>query len=291
MKQAIDEQFLQQIEQFTLAVKDNVAGLFGGNHKSIKYGSSCEFADYRDYIEGDDVTKIDWNLYGKFEKRYLKLYLDERQRHTRIYIDTSRSRSFFNKDEMALKIASTLAFRSVSDRDKVTIYALKGNYAEPIIENLVGKDSYRSSINQLNKIKFDGESSISDAIVRSTVGYGDGKSIIISDFCSDSNFTDAVDYLRNKRRDVRCIQILGDEEVHPQFRGKRIIHDSENDDRFFKDNISRDVINAYQKALKFVQDKIKNFCLSREADYIFCSTDEPLKEVFLNKRLSRGVIE
>ena len=84
MKQAIDEQFLQQIEQFTLAVKDNVAGLFGGNHKSKKYGSSCEFADYRDYIEGDDVTKIDWNLYGKFEKRYLKLYLDERQRHTRI---------------------------------------------------------------------------------------------------------------------------------------------------------------------------------------------------------------
>ena len=152
MKQAIDEQFLQQIEQFTLAVKDNVAGLFGGNHKSKKYGSSCEFADYRDYIEGDDVTKIDWNLYGKFEKRYLKLYLDERQRHTRIYIDTSRSRSFFNKDEMALKIASTLAFRSVSDRDKVTIYALKGNYAEPIIEKIVtgvpSTSSTRSSLTE-----------------------------------------------------------------------------------------------------------------------------------------------
>ena len=226
MKQAIDEQFLQQIELFTLAVKDNVAGLFGGNHKSKKYGSSCEFADYRDYIEGDDVTKIDWNLYGKFEKRYLKLYLDERQRHTRIYIDTSRSRSFFNKDERALKIASTLAFMSVSDRDKVTIYALKGDYAQPVIENLVGKDSFRNSIHLLNNIKFDGDCSISDAIVRSTVGYGDGKSIILSDFCTDSNYTDAIDYLRNKRRDVRCVQILGAEEVHPNFRGKVIIHDS-----------------------------------------------------------------
>ena len=54
MKQVIDEQFLQQMELFSLSVKDNVAGLFGGNHKSKKDGSSCEFADYRDYIEEAD---------------------------------------------------------------------------------------------------------------------------------------------------------------------------------------------------------------------------------------------
>lgn len=291
MKQAIDEQFLQQIELFSLSVKDNVAGLFGGNHKSKKYGSSCEFADYRDYIEGDDVTKIDWNLYGKFEKMYLKLYLDERQMQTRIYIDTSASMSFFGKDEMALKLASTLAFMSVDEMDKVSIYALKGNYAKPIIENLVGKDAFFNNINKLNKIDFDGDVQISEAIVRSTVGYGDGRSIIISDFLTDNNFNDAVDYLRGKKRDVLCIQVLSEEELHPQFRGKTIIHDGEDDNRFYKDNISRDSMKAYQRALEFVTNRISDFCFSREADFVQVSTADSMKQIFLDKMVQRGIIK
>ena len=84
MRTVIDENFLANLELFSLAVKDNVAGLFGGNHKSKRFGSSSEFADYREYIEGDDISKIDWNIYGRSEKMFLKLYLDERQMQTRI---------------------------------------------------------------------------------------------------------------------------------------------------------------------------------------------------------------
>ena len=90
-KSIISEEFLQQVESLQMLIKNNVAGLFGGNHKSKTFGSSCEFADYRDYIPGDDITKIDWNAYARFDKLYMKLYLDERQLHTRIYIDASRS--------------------------------------------------------------------------------------------------------------------------------------------------------------------------------------------------------
>ena len=290
MKQVIDEQFLQQMELFSLSVKDNVAGLFGGNHKSKKYGSSCEFADYRDYIEGDDITKIDWNLYGKFEKMYLKLYLDERQMQTRIYIDTSNSMSYYQKDELALKIASTLAYLSVNEMDKVTLYALRGRQADPILENLVGKDSFMGSIARLNNVKFEGESNISEAIVRSRVGYGDGKSIIISDFLTENNYFDAIDYLRSKRRDVLCIQVLSEPELHPEHRGRMIIHDSENDDRFYKNNIGRDVIQAYQKAVEFVTNRLSDYCISRDADFIQVSTSDSLKDVFLHKMLRKEII-
>ena len=82
------------MESLQMLIKNNVAGLFGGNHRSKTFGSSCEFADYRDYVAGDDVTKIDWNAYARFDKLYLKLYLDERQMHTRIYIDASRSMGY-----------------------------------------------------------------------------------------------------------------------------------------------------------------------------------------------------
>ena len=93
-KFVINEEFLQQVETLQILIKNNIAGLFGGNHQTKNFGSSCEFADYRDYIAGDDITKIDWNAYARFEKLYLKLYLDERQMHTRIYIDASRSMEY-----------------------------------------------------------------------------------------------------------------------------------------------------------------------------------------------------
>ena len=291
MKNVIDEQFLQQLELFTLAVKDNVAGLFGGNHKSKKYGSSCEFADYRDYIEGDDITKIDWNLYGRFEKMYLKLFLDERQMHTRIYIDGSTSMSFYQKDEFALKLTSTLAYLSVKDMDKVSIYVVHDGYAEPVIENLVGKDSFMNEISSLNKVKFDGNASLSNAIVRSMVGYGDGRSIIISDFESEDKYQDAIDYLRSKRRDVLCLQILGKEELEPLARGRMILRDSEQDEKFYKNNIARDVLQAYQKAIEYVTTRIEKFCMSREADYLLISTEDTMKEIFLNKMVQRRIIQ
>lgn len=291
MKQIIDEQFLQQVELLSMAIKDNTAGLFGGSHKSKKYGSSCEFADYRKYIEGDDITKIDWNIYGRFEELYIKLYLDEKQMNTRIYIDTSSSMSFYNKSEFALRLATTLAYLSVSEMDRVSIYTINGRHVEPLFEKIVGKERFLQNVVKLNNIKFDGDSFISEAILRSQVGYGDGKSIIISDFLTDNNYVDAIDYLRTKRRDVLCIQLLANEEVNPLARGKSILYDCEDSDKFYKDNVTRDVLKAYEKALKFIQDRLSNFCASREADYVFYPTNMPLKELFFDKLMTKGVIK
>ena len=274
-----------------MAVKDNVAGLFGGSHKSKKYGSSCEFADYRKYIEGDDITKIDWNIYGRFEELYIKLYLDEKQMNTRIYIDTSRSMSFYNKSNFALRLATTLAYLSVSEMDRVSIYTINGHRVEPLFEKIVGKERFLQSVSSLNKIKFGGDSFISDAIIKSQVGYGDGKSIIISDFLTDNNYFDAIDYLRQKRRDVLCIQLLANEEINPNARGKSLLYDCEDSDRFYKGNVSRDILKAYTAALEYIKDNLSHFCASREADYIFYPTSMPMRELFLDKMISKGVIK
>ena len=105
---SIDEKFLQKIETLDLILKNSNYGSYGGNHKSKIFGSSSEFTDYRDYMAGDEITKIDWNAYQRFNKLYLKLYLDERQAHTRIYIDSSRSMAFGKGDkaDYAIKLAA-----------------------------------------------------------------------------------------------------------------------------------------------------------------------------------------
>ncbi|MBQ2052365.1 MAG: DUF58 domain-containing protein [Candidatus Enteromonas sp.] len=291
MRTVIDENFLANLELFSLAVKDNVAGLFGGNHKSKRFGSSSEFADYREYIEGDDISKIDWNIYGRSEKMFLKLYLDERQMQTRIYIDASNSMGFYKKDEMAIKLATAFAYLSIKEMDRVSIFAVRGNIVEPILEKVVGKDSFLNVIGQINKIEFGGGSQISDAITNSTVGYGDGRSILISDFLTDNDFFNAIDHLRGKKRDVLCLQVLSEEELHPQIRGKSIIRDSEDMGRFYKDNIGRDMLEAYRKALKHVTKRLEDFCISREADYQLVSTKDELKDILLGQLMKKGVIK
>lgn len=292
-KYAINEEFLQQIEALQVILKNNLAGLFGGNHQSRNYGSSCEFADYRDYIPGDDITKIDWNIFARSEKLYLKLFLDERQIHNRIYIDASRSMDYGNekKAEMALKLAAALAYLSVCEMDKVSIYYIKENKVHMVIDSIVGKEAFYNSINKLNEIEFGGDCFISEGILPTKVGYGDGMSIIISDFLTESNYENAIDYLVEKRRDLYCFQVLSKNELKPNIRGKVHFYDSELQTRQYRKNINKDIATAYNLALNYTIDRIKNYCNARNAGYLLVQSDKSVAEIFLKTLPEMGVLK
>ena len=289
----INEEFLQQLERLQMLVKNNVAGMFGGNRQSKSFGSSCEFADYRDYIAGDDVTKIDWNAFARFDKLYLKLYLDERQMHTRIYIDASRSMEYGDgkKALQAIRVAAAIAYLSVCEMDKVSIFAVKENKIEDVVVGMVGKDAYMHSILKLNEIEFSGDCCISEAILPSSVGYGDGMSVILSDFLTDNDFETVIDHLADKKRHVVCMQILSKEELLPQVRGKVHFFDSENASRFYRKNIDREIARAYKRALAYVVDRIGNYCAARGASYLFATAEDSLSEIFFEKLVDMGVLK
>ena len=292
-KVVIDESFLSQLEQLGTLLKNNVAGMFGGNRRSKNFGSSCEFADYRDYMPGDDVTKIDWNAYGRFDKLYQKLYFDERQMHTKIYIDVSRSMAHGGDDKAvaAVKLAAAFAYLSVCEMDKVSIYAMRGSSLEDVVVGMVGKDSYLNCINRLNELEFDSDSKISEAILPSAVGRGDGYSIIISDFLTDENFEAAIDRLAEQKRDILCVQILAREELNPQMSGRMHLFDSEDQSRFFRKKIDQDVIRAYKEALQYVTDRIRLYTESRGGQYLLAPAYMDLPELFFDKFMDMGVVK
>ena len=292
-KYVINEEFLQQVEAVQIIRKNNVAGLFGGSHQSKSYGSSCEFVDYRDYIPGDDITKIDWNGFARFDKLYLKLYLDERQVHNRIYIDASRSMDYgqSNKAETALKIAATLAYLSICEMDRVSIYYIKNNQVHEVVSNIIGRESFYNSINKLNDIEFSDDCFISDSILPTNVGYGDGMSIIISDFLTNNDYETAIDHLVSKRRDLFCFQILSKEEIKPTIRGKVHFYDSENISLEYRKNINKTIINAYNEALEYTINRIKNYCNSREANYMLIASNKSVSEIFLKELPEMGVLK
>ncbi len=289
----ITEELLAQIENLQMLLKNNVAGMFGGNHKSRTYGSSCEFADYRDYVDGDDTTKLDWNAYARFDKLYLKLFLDERQMHTRIYIDASRSMEYGDskKAERALLYAATVAYLSVCEMDKVSIYVIKDKTVHEIIRGMVGKEAFLSSINKLEEITFDGDSFISEAIIPANVGYGDGLSVIISDFLTDNDYEAAIDHLIGKKRDVFCLQILSMEELSPQARGKVHFFDSENASLFYRKDIDREIAKAYKRALEYATSRICDYCNARGADYLLVSAEDKPQDVLFEKLVNMGVFQ
>lgn len=289
----IDGKFLQQVEMLQMLVKNNVAGLFGGTHKSKNYGSSCEFTDYRDYVPGDDITKIDWNVYARTESLYQKLYLDERQMHTKIYIDASRSMNFGSgeKAQQAIKLAAMLAYLSIAEMDKVSIYVIKDKQVHHVVRGIVGKSAYMNAIGALNDIEFDGDTYISDAMIPVRVGYGDGMSVIISDFLTDNDYEGAIDHLVDRRRDVLCIQVLSREEINPQIRGKVLLFDSESSDRMYRKNVTRDIARAYKEALQYTKDKIKKVCASRGASYIDVTADDDIGEILFSRLVGMEVLK
>ena len=289
----INEEFLQQIETLQTILKNNVSGMFGGNRKSKNFGSSCEFADYRNYIPGDDITKIDWNAYARFDKLYMKLFLDERQMHTKIYIDASRSMDHGEggKAEQAVKLAAFLAYLSVCEMDRVSVYVIKDKKIQEVISSIVGKDAYFESVSKLNDIVFDGDSYISDAIVPTAVGYGDGMSVIISDFLTENNFEDAIDILTDKKRDILCIQVLSIDELNPDIRGKVHLFDSEDEEKYYRKNVTREIAKAYREALDFVTNRVKDYCEARGAAYLLLPAEMSLAEVFMDKFVALEVVK
>ncbi len=289
----INEALLSQFESLQMLLRENVAGMFGGNHKSRTYGSSCEFADYRDYVDGDDTTKLDWNAYARFDKLYLKLFLDERQMHTRIYIDASHSMEYGNagKAEQALRLAAFIAYLSVCEMDKVSIYVIKDRTVHEVIRGMVGKEAFLSSIGELEQITFEGDSYISEALLPENLGYGDGLSVILSDFLTENDFESAIDRMVDKHRDILCIQILSREELNPQARGKVHFFDSESADRFYRKNIDREIIKAYREALAYATGRIADYCGARGASYLLATAEDDIGKIFFEKLVSMGVFK
>lgn len=289
----INEAFLQRLEVLQTALKNNIAGMFGGNHKSKTFGSSCEFSDYRNYMPGDDITKIDWNAYARFESLYLKLYLDERQLHTKIYIDVSRSMAFGSgqKAQTALEMAAALAYLSVCELDRVSVYAVHDSEVTEVISSVAGKERFYAEIGKLNEITFGGDCFLSDGILPSDVGYGDGLSVVISDFLTDNDYENVIDHLADKKRDLLCVQVLSAEELNPKVRGKNIFHDSENEGRTYRRNINKDIIKAYRAAVRYVQERLQNYCAARGAQYMLVQDDRPMEEIFFERLTMAGVLQ
>ena len=125
--QILDGAFLDALDTLDLNVRQMKSGNYSGARRSRAYGASPEFADYRDYVPGDDLRRIDWNAAGRFDKYLIKRFMDEKQGRNCIYLDTSASMGFTEEKRFAaLRLTAALGYLSVSNMDSVSFRLLSG---------------------------------------------------------------------------------------------------------------------------------------------------------------------
>ncbi len=291
----LNDEFFGRLETLALNLKADLAGFFGGKHLVRTYGQTVEFADYREYMLGDDIRRIDWNLYSRFEKFFLKLFTDERQMSTQIFLDCSASMGKMNpeKGAYAVALAAALGFLSVHNMDKVSFHFIKGNHAENPFGTIVGKQSFFGAVGTLEQLTFSDDSDISAAVTSCETGKNDGLSVIISDFLTD-DWKKAVDYLCFKKRQVLLLQVLSPDEIEPVYNGRVNLIDCESEDlsdgRNMKLRITRAMQLAYQDAFNDLVADIKSFAASREAGYALFNTNVKLEKAIFGELLKTGIM-
>ena len=288
-RKIIDDEFIGRLETLGLWIKSQMNGYFGGNHKATTYGSTVEFADFREYTPGDDIRRIDWNLFSRFDKYFIRLFVDERQMHNQILIDGSASMDDGEgKADYALKTAAALGYLSVQGMDRTSIKLIQGSNLVSVGQRITGKESFYSTVSELEEIRFKGDADISAAVKNSQeTGFDDGLTVIISDFFTESDWKQAVDYLLYKKREVLLVQVLTPAEENPDYFGRMQLVDAESididDGRNMRMRITKSEYKAYLQALSEYLEDMEQFCRSRNVGYVMVNTANPIEKELLNK--------
>ena len=293
----LNDRFFGRLETLSLNLKSNLTGYFGGKHLVNTYGQTVEFADFREYQLGDDIRRIDWNLYSRFEKYFLKLFTDERQMQIQIFVDVSASMGKDNEQKASYTIATAaaLGFLAVQNMDRVTFQIMNGNVSENPFGVIVGKNSFFRSMAQFDKIQFVDEVDLESCVTKcSDTGTKNGLTIIISDFFTDSNWKKAVDYLCYKKRQVLLIQVLSPEEIDPSYEGRIHLIDSESgaidDPKNLKLKVTRSMIQAYLDALVAPQTARPPVGQTRAGGFVTVRTDIPIEKELFGDLLKEGIM-
>ena len=293
----INDAFFSRLESLSFNLKSYLSGYFGGKHLVKTFGQTVEFADFRDYQLGDDIRRIDWNLYSRFEKFFIRLFTDERQMKVSIFLDVSASMGKDNpkKAAYATACAAGIGYLAIHNMDKVSFNIMKEEKTENKYGTIVGKNQFFRSIEVLENITFEGETDITKCILSSNDdGTANGLTVIISDFLTDGNWKKAVDYLLYKKRQVLLLQILTPEELEPTYTGRVNLIDSESldisDPKNMRLRINTGLQSAYQMALEEFKKDIADYAKKREVDYISIDTNEAIESVLFKQLLKVGMM-
>jgi uncharacterized protein (DUF58 family) len=286
-----DEGFLRQLERLLLLLRSPVRGGLKGGRRSVKRGQSVEFADYRDYSLGDDLRQLDWNVYARLEKLFVKLFVEEEDVMITLLLDTSASMATGRPDKLifAKRAAAALGYIGLASEDRVAVSALGGR-ASRRQTPLRGSGRVFRLLSNLSAIQPAAGPTDLVAAARHAAAqlHGRGVVVLMSDLL-DPAADRVIRELAATRSELIILHILSPDELDPQLEGDLRLVDTETGEGV---DITADLatLDAYRTRLAAWKESFADLAARRRASYVDLSSDVPLNELIFAELRRRWVL-
>ncbi len=290
-QELLDPAFMNRLEQLEIVSRKILAGKMKGDRLSKRKGESVEFADYRNYVVGDDLRFLDWNIYARLDRLFLKLFLEEEDLPVWILLDMSKSMDWGepSKALYAKRVAAALAYVGLVNYDRVSVCA----FSDRVVGDLSGVRSRRlmhQIIGFLTDLTPGGPSNMAAAFRQFVIRHKPrGVLVVLSDFLDKGGFETGLRYLVRRELDVHALQVLSPEEIDPTLIGDLRLVDVEDAD-VAEVTISRPLISRYKANLQAYCESLKSFCTRRDVSYLFASTEVVFDHLVLTYLRRRGLL-
>mgnify|MGYP001028026687 CR=1 FL=1 len=292
-----DETTLRKLEQLTLVADQVRVGVLKGDRRSRKRGTSVEFADYRNYSRGDDLRRLDWNVYARLERPFIKLLEEEEDLAVHLLVDASASMDWpqeeaENKLRYALHLAGALGHIALSTGDLVNVTLLTGRG-----EGWARWGPFRGSQNSLRLFQFL-ESGRAAGVTNLDVslqnyalrGGRPGILFLLSDMLSPAGYRDGLSALQARGYEVGLLHILSPDEVDPPLTGDLKLVDVETG-ADAEITLDATTLARYRERVRAWQAELAAFAAGRGIHYVPVATDVPWEQLVLRTLRVKGVLK
>ena len=287
-----------RLDHLDLVSRKILRGSIQGERRSKRRGQSVEFADYRPYTVGDDLRRIDWNLYGRLDKLFLRLFLEEEDLSVTLVLDESASMRYGDPDKLryAAELAAALGYVALSKQNSLSVHTFSGDLT-PGPRGIRGRRSLPRFVDHLdqmlNRDAPPGPGNLPQALRSLALHHPrPGIVIVLSDFMDKHEPADAFRFLGHPRFDAHAIQVLSPQEVDP--RAADIVGDLRLTDA--EDGNTADIsataplIERYRANLQAFCNHLRDTCRQRGIGYLNVTTDQPLERVALRYFQTSGLL-
>lgn len=274
-----------QIKSLELRARAVVEGLFSGLHRSPYHGFSVEFTEYRQYSSGDDLRYLDWKLYARSDRYYIKRFEDETNLRCHLLVDNSRSMSFgtlgHSKEDYAKTLAATLSYFLTQQRDAVGLL----RFSEQVDEFLPARyrqGHFRRLVISLEQTPSGSSSGVIAALEEAAERIRKrGLFLVLSDFLTNvDELQSRLGFLRAGGNEVAVFQILDPGEVDFPFDSPAMFYDVETGQELYID--PQQARQQYQRRLTQHLENVDRICLGLGVDHFQIQTDQPLEMALLH---------
>jgi uncharacterized protein (DUF58 family) len=288
----LDPQFLARLEQLELVSRKIFLGRLKGERRSKRKGQSVEFADYRNYVVGDDLRFLDWNLFARLDRLFIRLFMEEEDLHFYVLLDNSLSMDFGKPSKLlyAKKVAAALGFIGLVNMDRVVVEAFNDRLTQSM-PAVRGRRSLWRLVDFLTKIQPAGPSDLTRALRTFSIKCsGKGIVVLLSDLMDKGGYEEALRYLVTRQLDIYVIQVLSQEEIEPEIVGDLKLIDIEDED-MAEITVSGPLLKRYKQNLAAYRAALHEFCTRRGICYLFTSNQVPFDRLVLTYLRQRGLVK